>query len=87
MAVAHEGHKGHMPGALNRLSDHPLVFRAIAGIPASPDLALLVHIALDEVNLFVIQNDRLIRAELAYARPAPESPPASPAPRRRFSTI
>jgi hypothetical protein len=40
MAVAHEGHKGHMPGALNRLSDHPLVFRAIAGIPASPDLAL-----------------------------------------------
>jgi hypothetical protein len=62
--LAAERQKCHVAGLLDCGRYHTLVFRARAGLAAWSDLAFFGYILAEQVGLFVINDQQLIRAKL-----------------------
>ena len=59
-----EGEQGNVTGLFDRRSDGALVSCARACLAARTDLAVLGDVLSEQVRLFVVNRERLIRAEL-----------------------
>jgi len=74
-----EWNERQVASPLDGLGQHPLVTGTRACLPPAANPALLGHHALDQVDLFVIDDLRLFGAELTHVRASDEAPARSTA--------
>ncbi len=68
--VSGERKKSHVPGALDRSSQQPLMLRTSSRLTTGADFAMLVDESFEQIRLLIVNDNRFIYAEFAFPRPA-----------------